>query len=161
MILTIWPSWSSRSCPINWIWSRIFKSLIKRDRLDNKNLFSEQLRIYKCWLKKWKDSILLTSKSISLKIFFLSILIINYKSNSFNLGDQNKLKMMNYCQNAAWHNKFFLLARNLSKLTPRKCFSVSLEKKFGSHSIPFKNGNEAKKKKKFQKGMMSRKNNNK
>ena len=28
--------------------------------------------------------------------FFLSILIINYKSNSFNLGDWNMLKKLNY-----------------------------------------------------------------
>ena len=60
----------------------------KRDRLDNKNLFSEQLRVYKFWFKKnCNNSILLTPKSNLLEIFFLSILITNYKSNPFNLGE--------------------------------------------------------------------------
>ena len=65
---------------------------IKRDRLDNKNLFSEQLNTYNFGLEKWKNWILLTSKSNSLKIFFLSILITNHKSNSFNFGEFEYVK---------------------------------------------------------------------
>ena len=60
------------------------------------------------------------------------------------------LKMLNYRQNAAWHNKFSLLASNLSKLTPRKFLSESLENEI---QISFRNGVEEKK---FQ-GMMSQK----
>ena len=43
-------------------------------------------------------------------------------------------EMLNYRQNAAWHHKFSLVARNLSKLTPRKFLSECLEDKI---QIPF------------------------
>ena len=44
------------------------------------------------------------------------------------------LKKLNYRQYAAWHDKFSLVARNLSKLTPRKFLSESLENEI---QIPF------------------------
>ena len=111
---------------------------------ENRKFSEQQLSIFKCWFKELEE--LNSTDNFKVKfvqIFFLSILITNYKSNPFNLGDWNMLKNDELLSDII---NFFLGKEIQANLPLENFFLYLLRIKFGSHSILFRNGDEAKEK---------------